>query len=155
MNEDYKDGFKISGAVIVFGTVALLIVLLFSAMAVFGFGLFSQKTANFRGETSKRNQVEANGAFRVQAYDKFFDLCTSIQGDEARARSLEEELKTKPPADRVTQINASLAAIRSNRETSIRQYNNDAHKSYTVGQFRSTDLPYSIDPTEENTECAL
>jgi hypothetical protein len=132
------------------------------AIIVVGFGLFfggqifSQKTANLRGETSKRNQVEANGQFRIQAYNRFFDLCTTIQGQEATIKALtaERDDKAHPPsATRQDEISASLTALVGNRITNISDYNNSAQKSYTEGQFLSSKLPFRIDPTAKETTC--
>jgi hypothetical protein len=144
----------ISGGVLaIIGGFVLL--LLLATMWVFGWGFFAQQTAEFRGETQKREQVEASGAFRVGAYDHFFDLCTSVQSNEATIDALTDELDTNPSAARKEQINASLTALRANRATSIAQYNNDASKDYTIGQFRDAGLPPRLDATSEVTTCAL
>lgn len=135
------------------GVLALAVVLALVAMAVFGFGFFSQKSANFRGETSKRNQVEGNGSFRIAAYDSFYNQCAGIQSTEATIAALKAELLTKPSADRVQQINAFITANVANRNGAIAQYNADARKSYTAGQFRSSDLPFQLDATQETTTC--
>lgn len=124
---------------------ALLVALFFAT------GWFSQKTANFRGETDKRNQVEANGAYRIGAYDHFFDLCQHVQSDE---QSITNLLAEKPAdAQRRDVIDASVTALRNDRADSITQYNADARKSYTLGQFRSSDLPYQLDLNAKETSC--
>ncbi len=143
-------------ALAIAGLAALVIFgLLAASMFVFGFGFFAQKTANFRGETQKRNQVEGSGAFRTAAYNHFFDLCAGVQSNEASIRNLQLELAgpPKPPADRVMVISASITALRNARATGINQYNADAVKSYTVGQFRSRSLPYQLSLTAKETSC--
>jgi hypothetical protein len=152
--EIVKEGFRFTGLVVFGGVLALAAVLFLVAMATFGFGFFSQKSADFRGETSKRNQVEANGAFRIAAYDRFFDLCTSVQASEATLTALRQELTTNPPQSRITQINGAITANTANRAATIRQYNNDAAKSYTVGQFQASNLPYQLDINAQETSCA-
>ncbi len=143
-------------ALAIAGLVALVIFgLLAASMFVFGFGFFAQKTANFRGETQKRNQVEGSGAFRAAAYNHFFDLCAGVQSNEASIRNLEDELHATPAptTERVSIIMPSLTALRNARAAGINQYNADAVKSYTVGQFRSRSLPYQLSLTAKETSC--
>jgi hypothetical protein len=111
-------------------------------------------TAEPRGALEAREQIKGQGEFRVAAYDHFFSLCVAVQEDEGTIAALQQELDTKPSAGRVEQINASIAALRANRTRSIRQYNADAQRDYTVGQFRDADLPASLNPNEEETTCA-
>lgn len=156
--QNAKDTAKYGAGTIALAAVALVVLLIISAMYLFGFGLFSQKTANFRGETSKRNQIEANGAFRVSAYNRFFDLCASVQSFEAQIANLEQERddKANPPSDsRREQIASSITALRNTRSQTINQYNADAAKDYTAGQFRDNNLPYRLNPTQEVTTCAV
>jgi hypothetical protein len=136
--------------------VAVVIVgLVFASMAIFGFGFLSQKTANFRGETQKKNQVEGNGSYRIAAYDHFFDLCADVQTKESAIDALQQELASKPTPDaqRKIVINASITANRIQRASDINTYNQDARKSYTEGQFRSSDLPYQLDKSAKETSC--
>ena len=87
--------------------------------------------ADPRGKVQAQEQIKS-GPARIAAYNHFFDLCASVQSDEAAMKSLYEELATKPPESRVTQINASLTALRSARAEKINQYNADARKDYTT-----------------------
>jgi hypothetical protein len=123
-------------------------------MYLFGWGLWAQRTADFRGETEARERIVADGDYRIQVYNEFFDRCSSIQAAEDRIEALQAELATNPPPNRVTIINASLAGVRAQRASSIRQYNADVEKDFTAGQFRDLDLPAEIDPDQEETECA-
>jgi hypothetical protein len=134
----------------------LVVVLVVTAVATGGFGLFSQKSANFRGETSKKNRVEGNGAYRIAAYDQFFNLCASVQTNETNIASLRQELNDKenpPDAYAKSQIATNITANRNQRNASINQYNVDARKSYTLAQFRDSKLPYQLDPNQETTTC--
>lgn len=112
-------------------------------------------TAPLRGATEAREQTVGSGAFRLAAYEHFFGLCTSVQAQEGRIDSLNLELETGPTPARVTQIQASLTAVRSQRTELIAEYNQDALAQYTRGQFRDRDLPYQLDPDTEETVCAL
>lgn len=134
---------------IVIGVVCTLAVVVAVFFAV---NLFSQQTAGFRGETSKRNQVEANGSYRIAAYDDFYNLCAGVQSAEASIRNLQTEAKDATP-QRKAQIGASITALRNSRAEDINQYNANARKSYTAGQFRSSDLPFHLDLSAEETTC--
>jgi len=152
-----KEAIRQSGAVLMLGVVAIAIVLTLSAMYVFGWGFFKEATAPWRGEVDKREQVEGNGSHRIAAYEHFYDLCAQIQSDEASIRNLRRELNSepKPTEERALQIRASITALENNRAENINQYNADAAKKYTIGQFRSSGLPYRIDPDTEETTCTL
>ena len=109
--------------------------------------------ADPKGKVQAQEQIKA-GPARIAAYNHFFDLCASVQSDEAAIQSLNQEMNTtKPTPSRVTQINASLTALRSARAEKINQYNADARKGYTIGQFRSLQLPYTLVLTQEVTSC--
>lgn len=136
----------IAASVVIFSMVV-------ASMFIFGWGFFSRATADFRGQTQAIERTRANADFRIQAYDRFFALCSAIQTDESRIAALNVELATDPPPDRVVQINASLTAVVTSRAGKIVRYNADATRDFTVGQFRDSDLPYRIS-LEGNTQCA-
>lgn len=119
----------------------------------FGGIIFSNKTANFRGNASVINKTRANGNYRIAAYDHFYDLCASVQNQEVTIEAQKAELATNPSKDRKEQINANLSALAANRGELINQYNADARKNYTSGQFKSSDLPFHLDSTEAQTTC--
>lgn len=132
---------------------AIAAVLVF-LLLFFATNIFSQKTANFRGETSKRNQVEANGSFRVGAYERLFDECKAVMNDEVQIKELTEELKTVTKgSESESQIRTFLTASKIARVSDINTYNLDVRKTYTVGQFKDPSLPYQLDPTNEVTTC--
>lgn len=139
------------------GAVAgvIVVVLLGLAMWAWGFGLFSAATAPLRGETEVREQTVADGTYRIAAYERFYDLCASIQAKETAITNLRAELETGPPPDRVTQVNASITANQNQRNASIQRYNAEARMEGTLGQFRASDLPFELDPNEEVTTCTV
>lgn len=143
-----KDALKFIGA----GLLAIVGVVLLYLIGVFVFGGLSQLTADFRGETDKRNKVEANGSYRIAAYDHFYDLCSSIQATEDTIGNQLAERETASP-ERQAQIDANVVASRNVRASAIRQYNADARKSYTSGQFKASDLPFALDINAKETSC--
>lgn len=146
MKRDLKD----FGYIVFFGLLGLLVI----GALWFGITVLRNETADFRGNSSVINKTRANGNYRIAQYDHFFDLCASVQDQEVTIKAQERELASPDgTANRRSQIRQNLSALEANRGEQINHYNADARKSYTAGQFRSSDLPYQIDPTQEPTTC--
>lgn len=145
---DYSKGVLVAIGV---GATLIIVGLVLTAMAVFGFGAFSRSTANFRGETAAIERTRANAQFRLQAYQGFFDRCAAIQAAEDQARIYRDRLDDAPDN---AEARTNLDAVLANRARLIRSYNADATADFTEGQFLDNALPYQIDPTQENTRCA-
>ncbi|PXY21148.1 hypothetical protein [Prauserella muralis] len=152
-----RQGIKEGGALAVGGValaaVALIVAAAIAAMAIFGWGWFKRSTAEFRGTTEQRERTVADPDYRITAYDRFFDLCAAVQSKEATLAALQDELGTEPPTTRVTQIRANLTAVTAARAADINQYNADAEKAGTAGQFRASNLPYRLDINDKETQC--
>lgn len=105
-------------------------------------------TADVRGAADQRERTVAAGDYRIAAYDAFYDQCAAVQ-------ALEDQIATATanttlPADQREQ---NIIALTNQRNSLIRQYNADARKTDTRGNFRASDLPYSLDTTQETTSC--
>lgn len=119
---------------------------------------FQWISAPFRGALDARETIQADGDFRIAAYNTFFNRCANIQTHEARIESLETELNDEqnpPTSARVSQIQSSLSAIRSQRAEDINLYNSEASRDWTVGQFRDEGLPHELDIDAEETDCTV
>lgn len=119
---------------------------------------FQWVSAPFRGAIDARETIQADGDFRIAAYETFFDRCANVQSHEGRIRSLEEELndpENPPSPSRESQIRSSLTAIRSQRSEDINFYNSEASRDWTVGQFRDEGLPHELDIDAEETDCTV
>lgn len=150
MNRPKSDSAKIVLAVLG-GLMAL-------AVVVGGFYGIRWITADIRGEADARETIKADGDFRIAAYDRFFAMCSAIQGHEDQIESLQTELEDPdhPPTERrVSEIQASLTAVRSQRNDTINDYNADASRDWTVGQFRAEGLPHQLDKDAEETACSV
>lgn len=146
-------GFSLGTIVISF--VVLLVMVIVGAMWIFGFGLFQRSTADFRGETAEREQVFADANYRIASYDKFFDICASVQSKEDQISNLEMELDlTTPSASREERIYSSITALRNSRAELIRGYNADASKTDTRANFLASNLPFNLNTNTEETTCA-
>jgi hypothetical protein len=53
----------------------------------------------------------------------------------------------------VEQIHVDITANKIAREESINQYNADARKEKTIGQFRSVNLPTELNSYGKETQC--
>ncbi|MFJ2719424.1 hypothetical protein [Streptomyces sp. NPDC087437] len=145
----FKEGSRVFGYTIL-GIVALAAC---SLVAVFAFGGVSQLTAPFRGETDKKNRTVGSGAFRLSAYEEFFDLCSATQTAEQQLKALNEELDGKPSEDRAERIRTSITAVKASRAESINTYNSKAGQEHREA-FLDADLPYRLDMTAQETKCA-
>lgn len=121
------------------GVVAVVLGLMFMS------GSLQKLTANWRGGVQATEQTQADGDYRIANYDHFFDLCASIQTDEARIQNL-EETATDSVKDQTT-----ITAVKNSRAGKINQYNADAAKEATAGQFRDSGLPYELYMERETT----
>lgn len=136
------------------GLALLVIVVVVALMDVFGVGFFSRATANFRGQTAAIEKTKANADFRLHSYNEFFDLCAGVQASEDRIQIATDTLVRMKGTDQETTAIVNLAAIESERATLVREYNAKASRSFTDGQFRSSNLPYQLDPSrQKETSC--
>lgn len=122
--------------------------------SVYASGGFSRVTADFRGGTAATEQIKASGAYRIAAYDAFFDKCAAIQGKEAQIAALRAESE-RAAGSRAEIVAINISALTGSRGAAIARYNADAAKAGTEGQFRDSSLPYRINPDQETTTCAL
>lgn len=133
----------------------IAVLLVAASMWLFGWGVFARGTADFRGETDQIEQISGDADYRIAAYESFFDQCAAVQTKEAELAAARAELETEGLSDyRRQQLNANITAITAARADLINQYNADAAKADTAANFRSSDLPYTLDIESETTTCA-
>ena len=113
------------------------------AAAVAGVWAFRYFTADVRGRIDAQ-EIRKAGPLRVAAYNHFFDLCASVQGLEAGLEAQQAQLAVTESSKDRERVRSNIAGLTSERERAIRQYNADARKDYTIGQFRDSDLPYQL-----------
>lgn len=132
-------------------TIASILAL--STITLFATGTIQKWTADFRGDVKAKEQTKANGAFRVSTYNDFWNLCSSVQSDEDAIRNLEEELKAEETtADRKSKLRQTITAQKNTRAETVRDYNAKAQNEYKAA-FQDTDLPYTLNVNNFNTEC--
>jgi hypothetical protein len=138
---------------------ALIVIASVLAVAAIMVGAYAIKwaTADVRGNVAANEAIKADPQFRIEAYERFFNACASIQALEAQLVAQTAELEAKPTEKRRLQIATNITALTGARGEAVAQYNADARKSYTAGQFRSSDLPFQL-PTlmpEGGTQCTV
>jgi len=114
------------------------------AAIIGGVWAFRYFTAPISGRVEAQVTIQS-GANRIQAYNHFFDLYAAIKSYDALIKAQEDELASTTSTDEQERIRANIAGIRGQKARAIQQYNADAKKSYTIGQFRDWQLPYQIE----------
>lgn len=151
MSEQWPSEKRLYGSVVAWtlGLVALAGAL---SVALWAFGVF---TAPAKGRGDARKQIQS-ASFRIAAYDHFFNLCGGVQGLEGQLDAQYEELTTAT-GDDIARVRANIAGIKGERSQAVAEYNQDARKDYTIGQFKSSALPYALPVTytkgDDHTSC--
>lgn len=133
-------GLIIAGAVLFFVALGLLL------------GGINWITAPFRGAADQREKTVADGDYRIAAYDEFFNSCEAIAAKERIIARYEEQREASTDESEKVRLGAAILAEKNVRDELIADYNADAAKEGTRGQFRASNLPYTIDP-EGVTSC--
>lgn len=128
-------GFSILGVVL----IAILMI------ALWGFGVL---TADIKGQGEAYKEIHSS-EFRLEAYNYFYDQYHSILGMEgsidANINTLSQFENTSKEYGRIV---INIAALQSLRHQAIQEYNANASKDYTIGQFRDAGLPYQLEDKE-------
>lgn len=106
-----KDLFVTIGATIA-AVLAIILVVMLIAVGIWG---FQWVTAPFRGSLDARERIQASRAFRVGAYESFFNACSSIQALEIDLDSQKQLLEITANDQRKEIIQANIAAITAAR----------------------------------------
>lgn len=129
------------GALSVVGWVILGVV---GLLLLFAAGLTLRYfTADVRGRVNAQETIKS-GSNRIAQYNQFFNLCAAVQAAEGQLDGLEVELAATSLEKDRQRILSNITGVSANRLRIISQYNANATKSYTAGQFRDSDLPYSL-----------
>ena len=151
------NGWTAAGAVLI---IALVFMSIVWTLVFFSFGI-RVATAGIVGRGEARIQIQS-ADFRIQAYQQFFDLCASIQAAEDRMDETHRQIGLlDAESDPWFRKQEEFAAQSATRQRGIRDYNTDANRSWTQGQFRDEDLAFQLttelyDPEGGNkTICVL
>lgn len=139
--------------VILLGITALVLVIAVPTGIWYATQETKKATANYRGDVALKENTRANADFRRQAYDHFFDICAQVQTKETAIKTLLPRWHTETDQTTKARVADNIAANQITRADLINQYNVDAKKSWTVGQFQSSDLPYQLSVSAKETQC--
>lgn len=147
----WKVGFWIVAACVFF-----LVLWLALASAVWGLRV---ATAGIYGQGQARIQIQSASS-RIANYEHFFNLCASVQANEGQLDSLNDEISNYEVGSKDrARVLTNITGVNGARLRAIAQYNQDALKDYTGGQFRDSSLPYQLAVTDYpeggRTQCAL
>lgn len=131
--------------------VAVFILLLLWGLVFISFGI-RVATAGIVGRGEARIQIQSAN-FRIEAYQSFFDLCASIQAAEDRMDETHRQLGLlEAESDPWFRKQEEMAAQSATRQRGLRDYNVDANRSWTQGQFRDEDLAFQLDASPYDPE---
>lgn len=103
-------------------------------------------TADFRGDVAVNERVSADAAYRIAAYEWFYDQCAAVQTAQQQIAVQEAELDTVASGSyREGQIHTNLTGLNAVLVGLVAEYNAEARKADTAANFRASDLPYEID----------
>ena len=143
--DGYKGDNVKTGITIVVLSICAMLIIWASVIGIWGFGV---ATAGLYGRGEAHKEIQS-ADFRIVAYDHFFNLYASIKSLEGKINELTATLNLLEPGTREYNYTlTALAGVKGLRHEAIQQYNADAQKDWTMGQFRDNDLPYQIPDTE-------
>lgn len=132
---------------------AILLIAGGASAAVWGFKV---GTAEIKGKGDAQIQIQS-APHRIAAYNHFFDLCAGVRADEVSLDAQHEQLEATIDAFQRTRVQTNITGLTGHRASLIEEYNANARKDYTEGQFRDSDLPYQIPTTSwkkgDRTSC--
>jgi hypothetical protein len=141
----YSDGGGIKMGRIVGLFIAFIVFVGIIMIALWAFGVF---TADIKGQGDVYKETHEAG-YRMEAYNHFYDQFASIKGLEGSIDATVKQLSQMQPGTKdYSRIQTNLTAQQSLRHQAIQQYNADARKGYTIGQWKAADLPYQIEDSE-------
>lgn len=128
------------------GKIVLYAILGFLGIAVLVVGSWwiRYATAEVRGRIEAREQIQS-ADYRIFSYDHFFNLYADVQAFEDQIRNQRAIVADLSEEEEIARYRRNINALLNQRASVIRQYNADARKEGTRGQFRADQLPYQID----------
>ncbi len=133
-----------TGKIILWGILTLIIIFAFIiAIGVASYGI-SWVAAPFQGMLEKRQEVQS-GDFRLYSYEHFYDMYASAKAYTQKIENQKIRLENTEDKEERRKIRRNLNGLRNKRTEVIQEYNSDARKEESRGQFRAKDLPYKLE----------
>lgn len=124
-------------ALLILGAIGVLLLL-----AGVGWG-WRYYTASIEGRVGASEKIQS-APNRISAYDHFFNLCAGIRADEVSLDAQNDLLQVTSDTFQRTRVQTNIVGLIGHRASLIEEYNANARKDYTVGQFRDSNLPYQL-----------
>lgn len=121
-----------------------LLVLGFLVIVILGGWFWRYYTAPIEGRVGAQQQIQS-AEQRITAYNYFFDLYGAIKSYDGALKALQEQLLQVSGPEEKDRVLATIAGLKGQKARAIEQYNVDARKSYTIGQFKDWSLPYQLE----------
>ena len=136
--------------VVVIGVIAVVLI----AGLIVGVWAWRYNTAEVKGVIDAREDI-MSGENRIDKYNYFFDLLAAIKGYEGQIDFQYQELTGLNPEspnywDDESRIKNQITGVRGAHKRCSEEYNFNSQKDYTSGQFRDSDLPYTIPTVYES-----
>lgn len=128
------------GTLIVLGVMAAIVLLAGLGWAI------RYYTAPIEGKVGAQEQIQS-APHRIAAYNHFFDLCAGVRTDEVSLDAQLEQLQVTTDEFQRARVQTNITGLKGHRAGLIEEYNANARKDYTEGQFRDSDLPYQLPTT--------
>lgn len=113
------------------------------ALVVGGGWAYRYFSAPIEGALQQRETVQSGGS-RIYNYNRFFNLCASVQSYEDQIDSQQQLLNNTNDEDHVSMIRRNISGLNAQRQNAIATYNAEARAIETGGQFRDDGLPETI-----------
>lgn len=117
---------------------------------IYFFGGVQSSTADYRGRVGQQEQTQGDPNFRIQSYQYFYNTCNSVITAEQQMLITQQEPDFNTPGSISRQ---NYQAQSAERVRLIGEYNSRAAQTGTVGDYRSNNLPYRLDPNRNPTTC--
>ena len=95
------------------------------------------------GAVTAVEQIQS-GSHRIAAYNHFFDLCAGVQANEVALDAQYIQLRAMTDNSQKSRVLTNITGLIGHRASLVAEYNANARKDYTEGQFRDSDLPYQL-----------
>lgn len=120
---------------------------------IFLSGIIMFATADFRGTVERNERIMGDGDYRIAKYNQFYDLCSSIQSQQATIENQEEAAQMTDDPEQKQIYESGVLAAKNSQAENIAKYNSLATDSNdNASQFRDSGLPYQIE-NGENVTC--
>ena len=113
------------------------------SLLVGGTMLLRYYMAGLSGRLTANEQIQS-GQHRVVAYNHFFDLCAGVRTNEQSLEAQTDLLDNNLDSLQKIRIQTNISGLIGNRASLIEEYNANARKDYTEGQFRDSNLPWQL-----------